>query len=262
MTSFDHLEMTRDGAVVRVVLNRSKARNALSIPLIAELRKCFAGLKQDRSVRLVVLAGNGPTFCAGADISWVKTLDDGDSETWAGGYTALEGLLVELCAFDKPIICRVAGNVIGAGVALASVCDMVIAPDTARFGLPELHLGMVPTVIVPFLVRRIGGTQVQATCIAEPFFSADRARELSIVTRVVPEDIVDSVVEEAMTQVLKCAPDAVAAFKRMMADIAAPRLADHVAAARKTAFDLLGSPEMEEGTRALLHKTPPSWSQS
>jgi methylglutaconyl-CoA hydratase len=218
------LDVTRDGGVVRIALDRPQQRNALSLELIAALRLELAAAASDPAMRLVVLSGRGPSFCAGADSGWLRALTDRDEALWERATSELLALLVQMTRFEKPLLARLHGNVVGAGVALAACCDHVLCEDTTRFLLPELRLGMAPSVVSPFLIAKLGPAVAKSLLMAEPDFPASRAVACGLVQAVRPAGEMDAA-EDAAIKALTVAPAAaMAEFKRMFLALTLPDL--------------------------------------
>jgi len=256
---YTHLRTRRSGSVEYLELNRPEVRNALSDTTISELTAWVESIAGDRTVRAVVLSGAGKIFCAGADLVWFTAM---------ASYTAEENLRdARLGArmFDLldtlpcVLIGRVHGAALGGGSGLASVCDIVVAADDAVFGFTEVKLGIMPAMIAPYALAKIGRSAARELFLTGMRFSAQRAREIGLVHDVVPAAELDSRVEHYVAEVLSSGPDAIAEAKQLLRDTwhRPPRdvqelMAESIAARRSSA-------EALEGMRAFLEKRPPSW---
>jgi len=257
---YQHLTTERDGAVERLTLNRPQVRNAFNEEMIAELTDWAAATTGDSSVRVAVLAGAGSTFCAGADLGWMaKTIEFTEAENVEDA-TRASMMFGALDQLPIPLVCRVHGAALGGGAGLAAVCDVVVAEESAMFGFTEVKLGIVPAVISPFVVAKIGRSAARELFLTGRRFSASRALDIGLAHEVVrPEDL-DSAVDRIVREILAAGPHAVAAAKQLIADVwgKTPAEARHQTA-RALARRRI-SAEGQEGLRAFLAKRKPGWS--
>ena len=259
--AWQHIRAERDGAVERLTLNRPDVRNAFNDTVIAELTDWAATVAGDRSIRAVVLAGAGPTFCAGADLGWMaRSVDYSDAENRADAERA-SALFSAIDALPVPVIGRVQGAALGGGAGLAAVCDVVVADEEALFGFTEVKLGIIPAVISPFVLAKIGRSAARELFLTGRRFSAQHALDIGLVHTVVRRDELDTAVEAVLREVLSAGPEATAAAKRLISDV---WQADSLDAARALTTTALArtraSTEGQEGLRAFLQKRKPGWS--
>jgi len=257
--AFQFLLQRRDGPVEHLTLNRPEVRNALNDEMIAELTAWAESVARDRALRAVVLGGSGPSFCAGADVSWFSKTSGYTPEENRDDAAALARLFVALDTLPVPLVGRVQGAAIGGGAGLAAVCDIVVADQRAVFAFPEVKLGLLPAVISPFVLAKIGRSAARELFLTGGRFSADRAREIGLVHSVVPAQEIDGTVDGILNEILAASPDAIAAAKALIGavwntsiDEALPATAEAIAARRV-------SPEGREGLEAFLQKRKPSW---
>lgn len=258
--SYQHLLIERSGPVVRVTLNRPDVRNAFNDVLIAELSDWADVARTDEDMRAVVLQGAGPTFCAGADVRWMaRTIDFTEAENVADALATSQmfGLLNTLAV---PVIGRVQGAAIGGGAGLAAVCDVVVADEHAVFGFTEVKLGILPAVISPFVLDKIGRSAARELFLTGRRFSAAHAQEIGLVHAVVPASDLDAAVEAVLREVLAGGRQAIAAAKHLIAQV--PTLGPDEArqATAQALAQRRTSAEGQEGLRAFLDKRKPSWS--
>jgi methylglutaconyl-CoA hydratase len=251
--------VTTPGPVATVRLNRPDVRNALNDALMAELTNWAQAVAADSSVRAVVLTGSGPSFCAGADLAWMTqvaayTHDENldDARRAARMFHALDSLPV-------PLIAGVHGAALGGGVGLVAVADIVIAADDAVFGFPETTLGILPAMISPFVVRKIGLSWARRFCLSGARFTAAEARAIGLVHEVVSARRLDATLQARAAEFERTAPSAVAATKRLLAEVAGRPARDVLAKTAEAIAVQRVSPDGQEGMRAFLEKRPPSW---
>jgi len=247
------------GPVTTVTLNRPEVRNAFNEELIAALTGFARGVPADGSVRAVVLAGAGAVFCAGADVQWMAKMVDYSHEQNLEDARQAASMFLALDTIPVPVIGRVQGAALGGGAGLAAACDVVVAAEDAVFGFTEVVLGILPAMISPYVVGKIGLSAARELCLSGARFPAARAREIGLVHEVVTADRLDLAVERHVQLFRKAAPSAVAATKRMLRDVAGHRPADVMALTVEAIARQRVSPEGQEGLRAFLDKRSPSW---
>jgi methylglutaconyl-CoA hydratase len=250
------------GTVARVTLNRPDVHNAFNAELIGELRACFRRLSDEpaASLRAVVLAGAGPSFCAGADVSWMRaslglTREDNEQDAMV-----LAEMLDAIDRCPAPVIARVHGASLGGGMGLCAVSDIVIAEAGARFGFTETRLGILPAVISPFVVSKIGESHARALFPGGRRFDAGRALRIGLVHEVV-EGIgaLDEAVQGAIDDLLAAGPTAARAAKAIIREVRGlPHESTRWHTARRIATQRT-SAEGQEGLRAFLEKREPGW---
>ena len=259
---YKFLTTRRDGPVHYLTLNRPDVRNAFNEGMIAELADWTAVLSESArrdEVRVAVLAGAGTVFCAGGDAKWMaSTIRYTEAENLRDAQ-AMAAMFAALDELPVPLICRIQGAALGGGAGLAAVSDIVIAEDHATFGFPEVKLGIVPGIISPFVLARIGQAAAREVFLTGARFSASRAKEIGLVHRVVPADELDATVREYVREITTGAPEAVAAAKGLIRDVWGRPPADAAAATARIIAKLRVSAEGQEGLRAFLEKRKPSW---
>ena len=250
---------TREGSVLRITLNRPEVRNAFDEELIGALTAAATSAAEDQTLRAIVLAGNGKTFCAGADIGWMSK---------AIAYTHRENLtdaedlarmLERLDTLAVPLVGRIHGAALGGGVGLAAVCDIVIAAEDAVFALSEVKLGILPAVVAPYVLRKIGVSAARELFLSGARFTAARAREIGLVHEVVPAGALDTAIGQRLTEILTAGPKAVAIAKALIREIAGANPRDVIGLTTNTIAAQRVSAEGQDGLRAFLEKRKPSW---
>jgi methylglutaconyl-CoA hydratase len=255
---YQHLKVERRGAVEHVMLNRPDVRNAFNEALIADLRRWADGL-DGMAVRVAVLSGAGRTFSAGGDLNWMERASRFSREENIADATALAEMFGTLDRLPVPLIGRIHGAAMGGGAGLAAVCDIVVAAEDAVFSLTEVRLGLVPSVISPYVLAKIGRSPARELFLTGARFGAARAREIGLVHKVVGPEELDGAVQEYVAAILASGPGAVSAAKAL---IPAVWEADPAEARRMTIeaiADRRGSDEGREGIRAFLEKRKPGF---
>jgi methylglutaconyl-CoA hydratase len=248
-----------DGPVTTLTLNRPDVRNAFDEALIGALTDWAERCPADGSVRAVVLAGAGSVFCAGADLQWMSKMVDYSHEDNLADARKAARMFLALDSLPVPLIGRIHGAALGGGAGLAAVCDVVVAADDAVFGFTEVTLGILPAMISPYVVAKIGRATARELCLNGARFPAARAREIGLVHEVVSADRLDLTVEKHVTAFGKAAPSAIKATKALLRQVAGRRPADVLALTVEAIASQRVSPEGQEGMRAFLEKRPPSW---
>lgn len=257
----DVIEVSRPSAhVARVWLNRPDLRNAFNDEVISALLRSFESLSQDPELRVVVLGAHGKSFCAGADLNWMKAMAGYSWDENHADATRLADMLWALWSCPVPVIARVQGDVYAGGVGLVACADIVVAVDTAGFCLSEAKLGLLPATIGPYVVKALGEQASRRYFVTAERFAADEARRLGLVHEVVNADALDAKVDELAAAICANGPAAVRACKQLVKDVAArpvtPELRDDTA--RRIA-DIRASTEGREGVQSFLAKSKPSW---
>lgn len=256
----DTISIERDGrGVATLRLDRADKHNALSARMIDELHAAAQELSGDDTVRVVVLAAQGKSFCAGGDLGWMRAQFEADPETRKREATKLAMMLQALNTLPKPLIGRVHGNAFGGGVGLASVCDVAVGADTVLMGLTETRLGLIPATIGPYVCARMGEAMARRVFMSGRRFDAEEAVRLGLLARAVPADALDRAVEAEVAPYLSCAPGAVARSKALLRSLG-PRIdtatIEHSIAALAEAWE---QPEAHEGVAAFFDKRRPGW---
>jgi methylglutaconyl-CoA hydratase len=261
----DRLRVERSGpndAVARVTLTRPEVHNAFDATLIAELRATFVGFGREEAsaLRAVILAGEGRSFCAGADVAWMRAAMSLDREANEQDAMALAEMYDAIDTCPAPVVARVHGAALGGGMGLCAVADVVIAESGARFGFTETRLGILPAVISPFVVAKIGETHARALFPGGRRFDAVRAQRIGLVHELVEgEAALDAAVAAVVADLLAAGPTAARAAKAMIREI---RGLPHGATKWHTARAIASqrtSAEAQEGFRAFAEKRRPAW---
>ncbi len=246
--------------IARVTLNRPEAKNAMNGVMYDEARELVAAIDRDPAVRVVVLSGSGPVFCSGGDFKYQQSQAKRPHAERLAEASKLALWLGELDHLSKPVIGRINGGAYGGGLGLVSVCDVAIAPATVKFCLTEASLGLMPSMISPYVVRKMGVSNARSVFLNSRAFSAQEALGFGVLHEVVEDEAaLDAAVERHVKLFLRCAPGAVAATKRLV-DFVDRESGD--ASFRYTVdlvADMWSSAEAAEGIASFLEKREPNW---
>jgi methylglutaconyl-CoA hydratase len=258
--TLERLEVQIDGPVARVWLNRPEVRNAFDGLMITELRKTLFGLGTVDDIRVIVLGGRGPAFCAGGDLQWMKAAANFTREENLREAQALADLFFTVYNSPKPVVARVHGAALGGGAGLVAACDIPVAALGTTFGFTEVRLGIVPSVISPYVIGKIGESAARELFLTGERFEAVKASEIGLVRAAVPPEDLDAAVAGRVTELLQAGPRAIAEAKALIREVAFRRVEDVQRYTVEKLADLRVSPEGQEGIRAFLEKRKPSWS--
>jgi methylglutaconyl-CoA hydratase len=258
---FERLEVKFDGPVARVFLNRPDVRNAFDGLMVTELRKLLFDLRDVDAVRVIVLGGHGPSFCAGADLQWMQAMATFSRDENLREAQALADLFFTVYESPKPIVARVHGAALGGGAGLVAAADIPIAALGTQFGFTEVRLGILPAVISPYVIRKIGESAARELFLTGERFEAVKAQEIGLVRAAVPPEDLDAAVEARVQELLKAGPRAVAEAKALIREVAFRRVEDVQRYSVEAIADIRISAEGQEGMRAFLEKRKPDWAK-
>ena len=254
------LQTTQEGAVLTLTLSRPDIRNAFNDEVIAEITAAFQDAASRADVRAVVLAAEGPAFCAGADLNWMRRMADySDAENLADAGQLAEMLRV-IYECPKPTIACVQGDVYAGGMGLVAACDMAVSVDTAKFCLSEVRLGLIPATISPYVIRAMGARAAHRYFLTAERFDAQEAHRIGLVHAVTSGDGLDAKVAEITQALVNASPAAVKACKQLVQDVAGCEIsAKLIASTVQGIADSRSSDEGKEGVQSFLQKRSPSW---
>jgi methylglutaconyl-CoA hydratase len=260
MDNYDSLEIKVADKVATITLNRPQLRNAFNEDAIADLTMAFDEVSQDAGVRVIVLAANGPAFCAGADLNWMKKM---------AGYTAAENeadalrladMLRTIYFSPKPVVARVQGDCYAGGMGLVAACDIVVASDNVQFCLSEVKLGLIPATISPYVIQAMGEQASRRYFLTAERFDARAAHRLGLAHEVVPAEQLDASVDAIVQALAANSPNAVREAKKLVRDIAGLPIDDVLLADTAGRIAAIrASAEGREGVASFLEKRKPSW---
>lgn len=254
------LDIQPRGPAVWLWMNRPEQRNALSDELLAALETAFEVLEKDAAVRVLVLAGRGPAFCAGGDLSKMEKAAKMTKARARREASRFAKLLLRIHGYPKPVVARVHGPAFAGGMGLVAACDFLVAGDAAEFALPETRLGLVPAMISPYLVRALGPAQARRVMLTGERIPAAEAKRLGFAHDCVPAEELDAAVDRLCERLAQSGPEALARTKRLLQRVESAPLDAALAAETAAALaEARSSAEAREGMRSFLEKRKPSW---
>lgn len=271
MESLPHCEtllLEKQGPALLVTINRPDVRNAMSLQMVAELATVFAQIESDRSIRAVVLRGAGGHFCAGGDIKGMagartQPAADGEADPFYRLNRAFGQMIQQVNESSKVVIAVIEGAVMGGGFGLACVSDFALAGPTAKFGMPETSLGIIPAQIAPFVVERIGLTQARRLALLGLKVDAAEAERLGIVHQTADSDgQLEELLAQALERVRQCAPGATAETKALLHRVGKEPMSGLLDSAAEKFAQAVRGTEGNEGTMAFMQKRPPAWAET
>lgn len=257
--NYETVKIIKDGPVARVSFCRPEIHNAFNDTLIYEMTDLFKALKEDKEVRVVILTGEGKSFCAGADLNWMRRVKDYSFEKNYEESLALADLLYLIYTMPLPIIGRINGAAIGGGTGFVSVCDIAVAAESAKFSFSEVKIGVVPACIGPYVIKKIGEGYAREFFISGERIGAAEAYRIGLVNKYYPDARLDEEVEKLTNMILSSGPNAIKMAKELISNVPLmtpdeyrPFTAEMIAKLRK-------SDEGQEGMDAFLNKRKPNW---
>jgi methylglutaconyl-CoA hydratase len=243
--------------IARITIARPERKNAFDAPLIADLTSAVGRVA--RSARAVVLQSEGDTFCAGADVEWMRGMADYSLEQNIADSKALAGMFRALYDLEMPLIARVQGPAIGGGAGLVAVADIAIASTEATFAFTETRLGILPAVVSPYVVRKVGPARATALFVTGSRIEAKRALEIGLVERLVEPSDLDAAVGRVLDAILSGGPKAVNGAKRLVREVDGRPIDEVIDLTVKRIAEIRVSHEGQEGLRAFLERRDPRW---
>lgn len=259
MTSYETLEIVQDGPVRNIRINRPEVRNAFNGVVVAELHKAFAEAGAHDETRVVLLSGNGKSFSAGADLGWMKDQAGLPPAENAKGADYMARMFLAIARCKKPVVGRVHGHALGGGSGLTAAVDVAICTEDCLFGMTEVKLGIVPAVISPFVLQKIGAGRARTLFLTGERFDGKEAERIGLVHRAVPTDQLHDAVTKVCKELLSAGPAAVASAKALIQSVAHLSLEDAIPVTSKWIADLRATDEAKEGFTAFLDKRKPNW---
>jgi len=253
------LSVDKKDGIARVTLDRPEVRNAFDDALISRLTEAFLDVENDKGIRALVLAGNGPAFCAGADLNWMKRMAGYGYRENLADARALADMLATLDRMPKPTIARVHGPAFAGGTGLVAACDIAIGSAGAKFCFSEAKLGLSPATISPHVIRAIGERAARRYFLTAEVFDAQEALRIGMLS--ILTDRLDETIDELLKHLLAGGPEALGKIKDLVRTVSNQALDDGlVAETAKRIAEIRVSPEGKEGIASFLEKRKPAWS--
>jgi methylglutaconyl-CoA hydratase len=259
MHRYQTLEVAAHGPVLHIRLNRPEVRNAFNGAVVTELQQAFAAASTESSVRVVVLSGNGKSFSAGADLAWMQEQAELPQQRNQEGAERMARMFLSIARCSKPVVARIHGHALGGGTGLTAAVDLAFCTEDCLFGLTEVKLGIVPAVISPFVMQKIGVGRARALFLTGERFDGREAQRIGLVQRAVPEAELDNHVQKAVDELLSAGPAAVASSKELIRAVGSLSLEDAIPVTSRWIAELRATPEAREGFSAFLGKRKPNW---
>ena len=254
------LSFSVNAHVATITLARPELRNAFGDEMVAEITEAFTSVGERSDVRAVVLAAEGPAFCAGADLNWMRRMAEYSRDENRADAGALAAMLRAVHECPKPTIARVQGDAYAGGVGLVACCDMAVAAEGAGFCLSEVKIGLIPATISPYVIRAMGARAAHRYLLTGERFSAGEARRIGLVHEVAQAGQLDTVVDGWLEHLLGAGPDAVRACKRLVIDVAGREIDEQlIAATVESIAGIRAGNEAREGIAAFLARRAPAW---
>lgn len=261
MTDYETLLLTFDGPFAYLTLNRPHVRNAMNAQMVLDLTAAFESLAASHDVRAVILSGADGTFCAGGDLQELAAaVQDPDYDPLRDA-SQFDALLQAVQRAPQVVVARVEGAALGGGFGLVCVSDIAVAAATAKMGLPEVRLGLVPALISPYVIARVGPTRARELMLSGRRFDGVSAHEYGIVHDVCPPEVLDVALKRVLDDLRQCSPQALAACKRLILEVSDKPLPESLAYRADLLRTLRASVEGQEGMLAFAMKRPPRWAQ-
>ncbi len=248
-----------DDRIARITFNRPEIHNAFNGTVITEMQQVFDEIGKDEGIRVVVLTGAGKSFCAGADLNWMRSVIKQSFVENLAESKALAELFYSIYTCKRPVIGRINGAAIGGGTGFVAVCDIAIAAQSSVFSFSEVKIGLIPACIGPYVVKKIGEGKTRELFITGERMNAERAHEVGLVSRVVDDDQLDSEVDKLIKFLLSSGPEAVAMAKKLIGEVPAMTPEQYKPYTAEMIARLRISDEGQEGMDAFLNKRKPGW---
>ncbi|MDH3892425.1 MAG: enoyl-CoA hydratase-related protein [candidate division Zixibacteria bacterium] len=259
MMNHETITYQKTDRIARVTFSRPEIHNAFNSTMIAEMTDVFAEIEQDDTIRAVLLTGEGKSFCAGADLTWMRGVVKQTFGENLDESNALAECFYRIYSSRRPVIGRINGAAIGGGTGFVAVCDIAIAARSARFSFSEVKIGVVPACIGPYVIKKMGEGKARELFITGERMNADRACEVGLVNRVVDDGQLDDDVDTLLKSVLSSGPEAVAMAKKLVSEVPDMSAAEFKPYTAEMIAKLRVSDEGQEGMDAFLNKRKPNW---
>jgi len=257
--NYETIKVEKANRTSCITLNRPEVHNAFNYQMLLDLLDAFARLGKDDDVRVVVLTGEGKSFCAGADLQWMKEIINYSYQENLAESNKVADLMEAIYSCPKPTIARVNGSAIGGGTGLVAACDIAVAADGAVLSLSEVKLGLVPACISPYVIRRVGESKAREFFLTGERLTAEGALSAGLVNKVVPLKELDSAVEEIVSALLTSGPQAITMCKELLQRVPGKPISEVKGFTAEAIARMRVSDEGQEGMSAFFEKRKPRW---
>jgi methylglutaconyl-CoA hydratase len=259
--TYETILFSKDGKIARIFFNRPEVHNSFNSAMIKELDAAFEKIKADKSIRVVILSGKGKSFCAGADIKWLREIINYSFEQNLEESLQLAEVLYKIYILPKATVAMVNGTAIGGGNGFLSACDIAVASEEAIFGLSEVKIGLVPAAISPYVIRRIGVSKAREYFLTGKRISAQKALDIGLINEVIPHKKLKKTVDEIASLLLSSGPEAIAACKELIHRVPEMSFDEVKEYTARVIANLRISEEGQEGMASFLEKRKPKWTK-
>ena len=256
---YETIEIHKEINVATISLNRPEVHNAMNEKLMTELISCFIELNKDNNIRIIILTGKGKSFCAGADLNWMKSMATFTKEENIRDSRLLLELYETIYNCSKPVIAKVNGHAFGGGLGLFAVCDIIFAVPDCKFAFSEVKLGIIPAVISTYIIRRIGLSKVRSLFITGERFDSEYGKEIGLIDYVVSEEKIDEVIQKYIKIIQSSGPKAIEEIKKLTNAYEKMNLDNYKKHTVEKIAELRISKEGQEGINAFLEKKKTNW---
>lgn len=257
--AYETVEYTKDGRIANVSFCRPKVHNAFNSTVISEMADVFGKIEKDDDIRVVVITGEGKSFCAGADLNWMRGVVNQSFEENLAESNDLADLFWQIYTCRRPVIGKINGAAIGGGTGFVAVCDIAIAASSAVFSFSEVKIGVVPACIGPYVIKKMGEGKTRELFITGERMKAHRAHEVGLINKVVDDDALDAETDAVVEAILSSGPEAVAMAKRLISEVPGMTPEQFKPYTAEMIAKLRVSDEGQEGMDAFLNKRKPRW---
>ena len=257
--TYETIQLTKKEGNATIALNRPDVHNAMNEQLMTELTTCFTNLGKDAAVRTIVLTGNGPSFCAGADLNWMKSMVSYSKQENIHDSNLLLTLFNTIYYCPKPVIGKINGHAFGGGIGLIASCDITLGVLDAKFAFSEVNLGIIPAVISTFVARRVNLASMRRLFITGERFTTEYAHQIGLIDFLVPEDKINEKIEFYIKILSSSGPNAIAEIKNLLKYYETHLIENYQDFSVEKIAELRISKEGQEGINAFLEKRKPTW---
>ncbi|RLF41655.1 MAG: enoyl-CoA hydratase [Thermoplasmata archaeon] len=258
---YETIKLEKNKDVTTVILNRPDIHNAMNEKMMQELTSCFQNLSKDDSIRVIILTGNGKSFCAGADLHWMKRMVNYSMEENIEDSNLLLELYESIYSCSKPVIARVNGHAFGGGIGLFAVCDIAIAIPNCKFAFSEVKLGIIPAVISTYIARRLKLSDMRRLFITGERFNSEYAEKIGLIDFIAKEGEIDEIVNKYVSLLKSSGPKAIIEIKNLINNYEKLSIEDYKKYTVRKISELRVSEEGQEGINAFLEKRKSKWSE-